>query len=108
MQTYRWNSDALIEKMDVKHTVSGPEALVYPSADAVNGVSLINLPETFRSAGMTAEIKPLSRGNGVALSIRGFESATQVVEILETGGYVNPRERAVSQTETSVAEGRGR
>jgi hypothetical protein len=75
MRTYEYDSKASIQRVEFRQSVSGPEAVLFPSARPAPQVA--TLPDDLRKQGMSAD--PIVSGNSPALRVRGFESEAQII-----------------------------
>lgn len=101
MRTYSWGEDSAIEKIEVRDSATyGVEAVLYPNLIHPRAAQLLTLPDKIRGHGMEADT--IKMGGTTILRVTGFEDPEQLLAVVESGKYVNPRHRDVTETPSHV------
>lgn len=87
MKTHDYADNSPIDKVEFKQSISGAEAVIYPSTE-VKSPKTVTLPDELRKQGMSAELAVV--GRSPALKVRGFGSEEQVLDTIAKSGLGSP------------------
>lgn len=87
MKTYEYAENSPITKVEIRQSMSGQEAVIFPSKE-VKSHNTVTLPDMLRKQGFSAELG--TSGREPILKVKGFTDPSQVLDTITASKLGSP------------------